>query len=160
ASPKTNDAEFLRRVYLDLTGVIPGAEKAAAFLDDASPDKRAKLIDELLASPAFSKHQADIWTKLMFQRLTENRGIKTDPLNWWLESEFITAESWDKIATGIITATGTQEENGAATYFLGNISADKITDSVSRLFLGVKIECAQCHNHPFVSYKQNDYWAL
>src|SRR5262249_54437200 len=70
ASPKADDAEFLRRVYLDLTGVIPSAEKAAAFLDDANPDKRAKLIDQLLASPAFSKHEADIWTNLMFQRLT------------------------------------------------------------------------------------------
>ncbi|HLW66883.1 MAG TPA: DUF1549 domain-containing protein [Gemmataceae bacterium] len=160
ASPKADDAEFLRRVYLDLTGVIPNVEKTKAFLDDKDPNKRAKLIDELLASPVFGKHEGDVWTKLMFQRLTENRGIRVDPLREWLEDRFVQGESWDKIVTGLLTATGTQEENGASTYFLAALSADKMTDSISRLFLGVKIECAQCHNHPFVSYKQNDYWAL
>jgi Protein of unknown function (DUF1549)/Protein of unknown function (DUF1553) len=160
ASPKADDAEFLRRVYLDLTGVIPSVDKTKAFLDDKDPNKRAKLIDELLASPVFGKHEADVWTKLMFQRLTENRGIRIDPLREWLEDKFILGENWDRIVTGLVTATGTQEENGASTYFLATLSADKMTDSISRLFLGVKIECAQCHNHPFVSYKQNDYWAL
>src|SRR5262249_6534152 len=160
ASAKADDAEFLRRIYLDLTGVIPTAEKTKEFLDNKDPNKRAKLIDELLASPVFGKHEADVWTKLLFHRLTENRGIRVDPLREWMEEKFCLGEDWDKNVSGLLTATGTQEENGASTYFLAALSADKMTDSISRLFLGVKIECAQCHNHPFVSYKQNDYWAL
>src|SRR5205823_14035534 len=67
-SPQADDAEFLRRVYLDLVGHIPPADKAAAFLDSTDPDKRAKLIDELLASPEFGKHQADVWQALMLPR--------------------------------------------------------------------------------------------
>lgn len=160
ASPRADDAEFVRRIYLDLMGVIPPADKAAAFIDDNSANKRARLIDELLTSPAFGKHLADIWDNLLFQRITDNRAVRVEPLSNWLERQFNDGQSWDKLAGQLLTATGSQEENGASTYMMGQLSADKITDSVSRLFLGVKIECAQCHNHPFVDYKQNDYWSL
>lgn len=159
-SPRADDAEFIRRVYLDLIGVIPPADKAAAFIDSKEPNKRAKLIDELLASPAFGKHMADLWDNLLFQRVNDNRAVRVDPLSKWLEEHFNQGDSWDQIVGGLLTATGTQEDNGAVTYMMGQLSADKITDSVSRLFLGVKIECANCHNHPFVDYKQTDYWGL
>src|SRR3984957_3259757 len=72
-SSRSEDAEFLRRVYLDITGQIPSAEKAVAFLDSKDSDKRAKLIDELLASPEYGKHQADIWQSLMLTRTSDNR---------------------------------------------------------------------------------------
>lgn len=160
ASPKADDAEFVRRVYLDLVGVIPSYEKASSFINDKDPNKRAKLIDELLASYEFGKRLGDIWDNLLFQRVTNNRAVRVEPLTGWLEKQVNDGQTWDKIVTGLLTATGTQEENGATTFMMGQLSADKITDSVSRLFLGVKIECAQCHNHPFVDYKQNDYWGL
>jgi Protein of unknown function (DUF1553)/Protein of unknown function (DUF1549) len=160
ASPRADDAEFIRRVYLDLTGVIPPAHKAAEFIDSKDADKRAKLVDELLDGPAFAKHQADIWDNLLFQRTTDNRAVKMEPLTTWLEEKFTTGATWDKIVSEILTATGTQEENGASTYFLSTLSADKMVDSTSKLFMGIKMECTQCHNHPFTGWKQNEYWGM
>jgi hypothetical protein len=159
-SPVAGDAEFIRRVYLDLHGVIPPASRVALFLDDKDPQKRAKLIDELLASSAFGSHAADIWDNLLFQRITDNRRLQVAPLNSWLSKSFNENRPWNEIVTDLLTATGSQEDSGASTYLMGQLSADKITDSASRLFLGIKLECAQCHNHPFVSIKQTDYWSM
>ncbi|MFL5342628.1 MAG: DUF1549 and DUF1553 domain-containing protein [Gemmataceae bacterium] len=160
ASPKADDAEFLRRIYLDLTGVIPPADTAKEFLDNADPKKREALIDELLMSPAFGKHMADVWAGLLFQRVTDNRAIKFDPLKEWLEERFNAGRGWGEVVGELLTATGTQEDNGAATYFLAQLSADKLVDSTSKLFLGIKLECTQCHNHPFTGWKQTDYWGM
>ncbi len=160
ASPKADDAEFMRRLYLDLTGVIPPSDKAAQFIDSKDPNKRAKLIDEMLTSPAFGKHQADIWDNLLFQRTTDNRAVKKEPLTEWLEKQFDDGVTWNKIVSEILTSTGTQEENGASTFFLASLSADKMVDATSKLFMGIKMECAQCHNHPFTAWKQNDYWGM
>ena len=160
ASRKTDDAEFIRRLYLDLTGVIPSAEKAAEFIDSKDAGKRAKAIDDLLAGPAFGKHQADIWDNLMFQRTTDNRAVKKEPLTEWLEKQFNDNVSWDKIVTEVLTSTGSQDENGASTFFLASLSADKMVDATSKLFMGIKMECTQCHNHPFTGWKQNEYWGM
>src|SRR5438067_13911177 len=84
-SPNASEAEFLRRVSLDITGVIPTAEKAAAFLDDRSPDKRARLIDELLQSPNYGRRMADVWATLMYPIDSDNRFIAKAPLHEWLE---------------------------------------------------------------------------
>lgn len=157
---RASDAEFLRRVSLDITGVIPTADKAASFLDSTDPNKRARLIDELLASPQYGRHQADIWQRLMLPRESDNRRLQPAPLVKWLEESFNANKPWDQMVRDILTATGPQDKNGAVTYFLANQSVDKITDSVSKLFLGVQLQCAQCHNHPFTTYKQNDYWAM
>jgi hypothetical protein len=160
ASPTADDAEFLRRVYLDLTGVIPPADRAAAFTDSKDRQKRAKLVDELLAGPGFGRHMADIWDNLLFTRTTENRAVQRDPLTKWLEEKFNSGMPWDMIVNDILTATGSQEENGASTYFLSTLTADKMVDSTTKLFMGVKMECAQCHNHPFTGWKQNEYWGM
>lgn len=160
ASPRASDAEFLRRVYLDLTGVIPPAEKAKAFLDSSDPKKRSKLIDELLASPEFGKHRADVWDNLLFQRLTDNRAVRVEPLTDWLTEKFNANTPWNVLVTELLTAKGSQDENGAATFFLAALSADKMVDSVSRLFMGIRLECAQCHNHPFTGWKQTEYWGM
>jgi hypothetical protein len=159
-SPRADDAEFLRRVYLDLTGRIPTAEKAAAFLDDRDPGKRAKLIDELLASPDYGRHQADIWQALLLPRTSDNRRVQFPPMAAWLEEQFNRNRPWDALVRDLVTASGKQDENGAVTYFLANPTVDKITDSVTKLFLGVQLQCAQCHNHPFTSWKQTEYWGM
>ncbi len=160
ASPRAHDAEFLRRVYLDITGVIPPPEKVAAFLDSKDPAKRAKVIDELLASPLYGKHLADIWSDLMLPRNSDNRRLQPQPLVRWLEESFNANKPWDRMVREVLTATGTQDKNGAVTYFIANPTADKMTDSVTRLFLGVQLQCAQCHNHPFTDWKQDEYWAM
>src|SRR5262249_54555225 len=83
-SPESSDGEFLRRVYLDITGVVPTAEKAAAFLDDRSADKRAKVIDELLESANYGRRMADIWTRLMYPLDSDNRFVGKGPQHEWL----------------------------------------------------------------------------
>jgi hypothetical protein len=159
-SAKADDAEFLRRAYLDITGAIPSPEKVAAFLDSTDPDKRAKLIDELLASPAFGRHMADIWQGLLIQADSNNRRVSFDALHGWLEKSFNENKAWDKLVTDLVTASGPQNDNGAVTFFLANPTADKVTDQVCKLFLGVQLQCAQCHNHPFTSWKRDEYWGM
>ncbi|HEY1186511.1 MAG TPA: DUF1549 domain-containing protein, partial [Gemmata sp.] len=160
ASAQSTDDEFLRRVALDITGVIPTAERAKAFLDDRSPDKRAKLIDELLADPHFGRRMADIWAAKLFPRDSANRFVLKEPLYKWLEAEFNKNPGWDKFVTSLVTATGTVADNPAVTYFLANRSVDKLTDTTAQHFLGIQLQCAQCHNHPFTSWKQTEYWGM
>ncbi len=161
-SPQTGDAEFLRRVYLDLAGTVPSAEKAAAFLDNKDAGKREKLIDELLASKDFGRHMADLWQALLLPRNTETRRLLQyfPHMVGWLEEQFNTGAGWDRIARGVLTASGPVDKPGAAVYWLANPTADKATDNVTRMFMGVQLQCAQCHNHPFTNYKQNEYWHM
>lgn len=160
ASPRASDAEFLRRVYLDIIGVIPPADKAAAFLKDSSPTKYAHVIDELLADSRYGRHMADIWHELLIPVNSDNRRLDSEPIERWLERQFNRNAPWDRFVTDLLTAKGTQEDNPAVTFFLANATVDKMTDSVSRLFMGVQLQCAQCHNHPFTPWKQNDYWGM
>ena len=159
-SSRADDAEFLRRITLDITGVIPSAERVTAFLDSKDPAKRAKLIDELLASPQYGRHMADVWQHLMLPHDSDNRRLQAAPFVTWLEESFNKNQSWDHIVRELITATGSEEESPAVTYFLANPTVDKQTDSVARLFLGVQLQCAQCHNHPFTKWKQDEYWGM
>jgi hypothetical protein len=160
ASPRADDAEFLRRVALDVTGVIPPAERVTAFLDSKDPAKREKLIDELLASPQYGRHLADVWQHLMLPRDSDNRRLQSAPFDAWLAESFNADKPWDRIVHELLTATGTQEESPAVTYFLANPTVDKMTDATARLFLGVQLQCAQCHNHPFTKWKQDEYWGM
>jgi hypothetical protein len=160
ASPQADDAEFLRRVTLDLAGHIPSAEKAAEFLNSKEPGKRAKVIDELLASDEYGKHMADVWKDLLVKRNSDNRVVSFDPLVEWLAKTFNENKPWDQVVRELLTAEGSQDENGAVTYFLANNTVDKMTDSTTKVFLGVQLQCAQCHNHPFTDWKQTEYWGM
>jgi hypothetical protein len=159
-SAKCSDDEFLRRAYLDITGVIPSVEKAKAFLDSTDTDKRAKLLDELLADPNYGRRMADIWTAKLFPRDSNNRFVIREPLYKWFEDEFNKNSAWDKLVSDLVTATGTVEDNPAVTYFLANRAVDKLTDTTTQHFMGIQLQCAQCHNHPFTSWKQTEYWGM
>jgi hypothetical protein len=159
-SPLADDAEFLRRAYLDIAGVIPPADKAAAFLDSKDPDKRAKLIDELLESKQYGRHMADIWQGMLLPRNSDNRRLQNEPMVKWLEENFNNNTPWDKFAHDLLTAEGPQDKNGAVSFFLANPTADKVNDTVAKLFLGIQLQCAQCHNHPFTGWKQTEYWGM
>jgi hypothetical protein len=160
ASP-ADDAEFLRRVYLDITGVIPPTDKAVAFLDSKEPDRRARLIDELLASPNFGRHMADLWQEqLLAQQDLLTRGLPVEPLAAWLARGFNANTPWDQMVSDLLTSTGTQEQNGATTFFLAHRSPDRVTDTVCRVFLGIQLQCAQCHNHPYTGWKRTEYWGM
>jgi hypothetical protein len=161
-SPLTRDAEFLRRVYLDLTGKIPTPAKAASFLDSKESAKRGKLIDELLASKEFGAHMADLWQALLLPRNTETRRMLSlfPHLVSWMSEQFNSNTGWNKIARDILTSSGKVNKSGPTIYWLANGTADKATDNVTRMFMGIQLQCAQCHNHPFTEYKRDEYWRM
>lgn len=157
-----SDAEFLRRVYLDLHGVIPTAEQAGHFLADTDPAKRAKLIDALLASPRYGEHLGDIWQGYMVSPLADDQRLRSDRFGAWMAEQFNT-RTWDKIAADLLTATGKMEDNPAVTYLIeGRLprTVPDLTDLTSRYFLGLRLNCAQCHDHPFVKWKQQEFWGM
>ena len=160
ASSRSDDAEFLRRAYLDITGRIPSAEKAAAFLDSKDANKRAKLVDELLASPDYGRHMADIWQALLLHHESMNRALDSEPMVEWLKENFNENKPWDKMVHEILTASGDVDKNPTTLYFISQGTVDKMTDNATKVFLGVQLQCAQCHNHPFTDWKQNEYWGM
>ncbi len=155
-----DDSEFVRRVHLDLVGVIPSADKVMAFLASKESNKRAKLIDELLNDPRFGVHHAEQWAVLMVPRESNNRALSQKPLEKWMAEHFNKNTPINKLIHELITTTGEIDKNPAGTYFVANPTVDKITDNVTRMFLGVQLQCAQCHNHPFTDWKQTEYWAM
>jgi hypothetical protein len=160
-APQADDAEFLRRSYLDITGVIPPPDKVLAFLADTRPDKRARLIDELLADPNYGRHMADIWQDLLVgQRDLLAKNLPLDPLTDWLARSFNAGTPWDRQVNELLTATGTQEQNGATTFYLAHRSPDRLNDTVCRVLLGIQLQCAQCHNHPYTGWKRTEYWGM
>ncbi len=159
-SGQADDAEFLRRAYLDITGVIPSAAKTKEFLESKEANKRAKLIDELIASKGFGNRLGDIWTNLMYPQDSDNRATPKEPIRQYMAKSFNEGKHWDTMTWELITATGEQEKVPETTYMMANKGVDKLTDSVGKLFLGVQIQCAQCHNHPFTHWKQTEYWGL
>jgi len=160
ASERTTDAEFLRRVSLDLTGTIPTGDEAKAFLDSTASDKRERLVATLLASPNYGRHLADLWTTKLFPRDSDNRFVLKDPLRDWFAAEFNKNASWAEMTTKLLSTTGDVETNPEVTFFLANRTIDKLTDAVGTHFLGQSVACAQCHNHPFTTVKQTEYWEL
>jgi hypothetical protein len=161
-APPVDDARFLRRLYLDLAGVIPPAEVVDAFLDDQSPrariDKRAHAIDALIASPAFADHFAAYWDRVLIGPQARPKLIDRAAFRGWLKAQLEKHVGWDEIARGLITATGIQTQNGAANFLLRWIEQPPdLTGRVSRAFLGVQIQCAQCHDHKSEKWKQDDF---
>ena len=158
---KADDAEFLRRVWLDLAGTIPTSEIAEKFLADASPDKRTKLIDELLAAPTYPTAMADRFHTLLMERLGDHAAWTQ-----YLQSSFAANKPWDKLVKEILKADG---KSGAA-FFLSKrlenygqqaVEYSALTRDVGRLFLGVNLQCAECHDHLTVAdYKQAHFQGL
>jgi hypothetical protein len=166
ASAAASDAEFLRRVYLDLTGRIPTAEQSAAFLDSKDPEKRKKLIDDLLASPEYGRHFGIIWSDLIVKRDEANRVLNTTAFKKWLADSFNENRGWDKIVRDMLTAEGASGESPATMFFVANrdmnaVAPAKVVGTTANLFMGIQLQCAQCHNHAFIrEWKQTDFWGV
>ena len=157
-----DDAELLRRVYLDLHGVVPTREQAGRFLADSGPDKRGRLIDALLASPRYGEYLADVWQAYLVSPLADDRQARADRFRQWLAGQFNT-RSWDRLAADLLTATGKMEENPAVIYLVeGRLprNVPDLTDLASRYFLGIRLQCAQCHDHPTVEWTRQDFWGM
>jgi hypothetical protein len=161
--PQADDAEFLRRVSLDLHGVVPSAEQAAKFLDSRDPGKRAKLIEELLASPRFGQHFGNIWRGRLISPLVNEQRLQTERFTEWLAERFNQNDGWDRIVFDLLTASGKLDENAAVTYLIEGrnpLAVTDLTDLTSHYFLGIRLNCAQCHDHPFAEWKRQDYWGM
>jgi cytochrome c peroxidase len=151
-SAAADDATFLRRASLDAIGRLPTAEEARRFLADASPDKRDRLVDELLVRPEYADRWANLWADLL--RPNPYRvGIKpTLALDTFLRDAFAANMPYDRFAAEFLTATGSVWRNGAAVIYRDRRSPDEIVTMASQLFMGVRLECAKCHQHPFEVY--------
>jgi hypothetical protein len=162
-APLADDAEFLRRVHLDLHGVVPAADETAKFLASRDPQKRAQRIDELLASPRFGEHFADLWRGRLLSPLANEQRLQTDRFAAWLANRLNDNDGWDRVTRDLLTATGKLDENPAVTWLIEGrhpLGVSDLADLSSRYFLGFRLNCAQCHDHPFVQWKRQDYWGL
>lgn len=155
------DGEFLRRASLDLTGVIPRVSQVREFLADDQPDKRNRLVEQLLDSPRHATHMATVWRNRILPAGAEVMHPRESlGLQKWLRMRFADNLRYDSLVAGMLLATG-EGELGPALYFQANdLAPEKLAASVSELFLGVKLQCAQCHDHPYSGFSQRDFWGL
>lgn len=176
ATPSTiaDDGEFLRRVSLDLIGKIPTASEARDFLDDPSPNKRRALVERLLDSPAYTTRATEAWRKLFLPEAdTEDlaRQVAGD-FEAWLRKKVIEDAGYDRIVREILTAkvirrsddfavaTARTNPSPVGYYAAKENKPENLATGVARVFLGIRLECAQCHNHPFAEWKREQFWSL
>jgi hypothetical protein len=156
------DEEYLRRSYLDLLGRIPTVQEAHAFLQTKAIDKREKLVDFLLGHSDYPKNFATQWTILLIGRRNPGRRVDRGALANWLRQQFAANRSWNEIVFELVTASGSNKQNGAVNYTLAHLGLDAVplTSRTTRLFLGQQIQCTQCHDHPANEWKQGDFWGI
>ena len=159
-SQPCNDAEFLRRASLDTTGRLPSPERARAFLADASPDKRARLIEELLTEPNWADHWATKWRDITVGN-TQRIGVKpVYLLDHWIRRKFQENTPYDQFARELLTAQGNTHRDGPVALFRDQRDPEMLSAYVSRIFLGVRLDCAKCHHHPSERWGQDDYYQM
>ena len=173
AKPAT-DAEFLRRVTLDIVGRIPTVAEARAFLDDSTPGKRRALVERLLASPGYANHFTDVWRGLLLPNLDEDFTLKyfSPNLESWLRRKFAEGTPYDAMVREVLTTPLGQGRTPSpypyeagvrpsplAFYASNDAKPENLAASSSRIFLGIRIECAQCHDHPFAAWKRDQFWS-
>jgi hypothetical protein len=159
-APTTTDVEFVRRVYFDLIGKPPTPEQFTAFVRDRSHDKRARLIDALLNNPEWARNWARYWRDVVkFHSTSENPNrVRFDAMEDWLADQFQANKPWDEIADRLITATGRNDENGAVSFPMAyEAQPVEMAGEVSRIFMGVQIQCAQCHDHKTDTWKRQQF---
>ncbi len=159
-SDPAGDSTFLRRAYLDVIGRLPTPEELRQFLADRTADKRLRLVDQLLDRPEYADFWANKWADLL--RPNPYRvGIKAVfNLDAWLRDSFRRNKPYDQLVREIVTAQGSTFRNGAVVVFRDRRDPPEITTMVSQLFLGIRLECARCHHHPFEIWGQDHFYSL
>ncbi len=158
----TGDEDFVRRAYLDLHGFIPTTDQTRSFLADESSDKRAKLVDELLAKPEFHRHMARSFDIMLMERRKETH-VKTDPWRDFLFAAFARNEPYNELARDVLAADGVDKDKHSLARFYLDREAEPtaLTRDIGRIFFGMDLQCAQCHNHPRIDdYLQRDYYGI
>jgi hypothetical protein len=156
------DAEFLRRASLDLTGVIPSYEETVAFLADGGADKRERLIDRLLDDPRYAQHQADVWDQILFGRNPPGYDTdRRDGIQRWLRDQFAANRPYDEWIRELLRAEGNSVEQGPPLYYAQyRHQPEDLNEAVTQTFLGVQLQCARCHDHPYESWTQLDFYGM
>jgi hypothetical protein len=159
-SPVASDATFLRRAYLDAAGILPTAEEVESFLADKSPDKRAKMIDALLEREEFVDYWAYKWSDLL---LVSGRKLRPNAM-WsfynWIRESVRENKPWNQFARDIFTGSGSARQNGALNYFVLHKDPIDLTENTTQAFLGQRLTCARCHNHPMEKWTQKQYYMM
>ena len=174
-SPAATDAEWCRRVYLDILGRIPDVEELNAFQAERSADKKAKLVNLLLSDDPryiedYARNWTTIWTNLLIGRTggTEQRTlVNRDGMQQYLRRSFLRNKPYDALVLELVSATGNtkpgdEKFNGAVNFLVGMLdeNAAQATAKTAQVFLGLQVQCTQCHNHPFNDWKQNQFWEM
>jgi hypothetical protein len=173
-SPPATDGEWCRRVYLDILGRIPSYQELTEFLADSSPDKKAKLVDKLLYDEKYTEEYARNWTTLWTNVLIGRSGgterdtlISRPGMQKYLRDSFARNKPYDRMVHELVSATGVTSPgaegfNGAANFLVGKLEEDAAlaTADTSKIFLGLQVQCTQCHNHPFNEWKQQKFWEM
>ena len=174
AAPAADDAEFLRRVFLDLGGRIPPSTRVRRFLADRDPDKRRKVVDELLDSSLYVVHFSNVWRKALLPETQADpqTRVLVPAFEAWLRQKLTDDTSYSEMVREIVTVPLAASRNPReipgqadrpsplAFYQAKQIKPENLAASTARTFLGIRIECAQCHDHPFDNWKQNDFWSF
>lgn len=159
-SEDCSDEVFVRRVSLDLTGLLPNVETTRVFLPDDSKTKRSKLIDRLLAS----EEHAHFWAQKQADLMRVNAKLlpdgRADLLGSWIVDSFRENKPYDRFAREVITASGNTKKSAPANFFFAIEDTNDVTETTSQVFMGSRINCAKCHNHPFENWTQEDYYSI
>ena len=160
-SEMCDDATFLRRASLDITGALPDKSHVDTFLQDEQPDKRARLVDRLLDSEEYADHFANKWNFVLRNKRTRGEDKPgTFLFHRWVRDSIYDNKPYDEFVADLLTATGIPAINPAVTWYREVDQAEEQVEDTAQLFLGVRIQCARCHHHPFERWSQNDYYSL
>ncbi len=160
-SPVCDDATFLRRVTLDIAGRLPTDDETAKFLAHNSTEKRDLLIDDLLRSPDYADFFANKWTALLKNRRDDASDIVSNfAFHAWVRDSLLANKPYDQFVRELLAATGTVISNPPVAWYKRVKEPKQQIEDVAQLFLGVRMQCAQCHHHPFERWSQDDYYSL
>jgi len=155
------DAEFLRRVSLDLIGVIPAIDETITFIDSKEPAKRDQLVTKLLADPRYTRHQADVWDMVLFGRHPPGSETqKREGFQTWLRTQFEKNTPYDQLARDVLKADGTSTDSTAIYFAQYRNAPEDAIEAITQTFLGVQLQCARCHDHPYEAWKQLDFYGM
>jgi hypothetical protein len=173
-APLADDAEFLRRVYLDVAGRVPSVNEARSFLKDNRPDRRSRLVEQLLAGPRYVAHFTNVYRALLIPEASNNFLVRVQQGSFesWLKKQVAANAGFDQLTRDLLTAPMGAQGIGAlvnlgggtasplAFYSAKEFKPESLAAGTARIFLGISVECAQCHNHPFTDWKREQFWSF
>ncbi len=160
-APRCSDEVYLRRVYLDLVGVVPTEEEYQQFMSSTEPDKRDKLVDELLTRKEFTEVWVSKWAEWLMMRSSNQTSTKSIALYYtWLSEQIAANVPLDKMVRDVLGASGGTFKTPQTNFYQIERDTLKVSENVAQIFMGMRTQCAQCHNHPFDKWTQDDYYSF